>query len=215
MKEDTMGLDMYLKARKHISESIWSEPAAAPEPADVAMVDQLGASLRDAVGMTATIIPMPRGTQTPNPMFTQTLEAAGLTDAPRAPIYGVHVEIIVGYWRKANAVHAWFVNNVQGGNDDCKDYYVEDEQLTALRDACNRILATVKVNEEDKANPILEEIAADLVEELLPPQGGFFFGSTDVDAWYVEDLRETVKQIDAILASPVLQSCDLYYQSSW
>lgn len=26
----------------------------------------------------------------------------------------------VGYWRKANAIHGWFVDNVQKGNDDCK-----------------------------------------------------------------------------------------------
>jgi hypothetical protein len=25
-----------------------------------------------------------------------------------------------GYWRKANAIHRWFVDNVQDGNDDCK-----------------------------------------------------------------------------------------------
>ena len=30
----------------------------------------------------------------------------------------------VGYWRKANHIHKWFVDNVQGGNDDCGDYLV-------------------------------------------------------------------------------------------
>ena len=25
----------------------------------------------------------------------------------------------VGYWRKANAIHGWFVRNVQNGKDDC------------------------------------------------------------------------------------------------
>lgn len=27
-----------------------------------------------------------------------------------------------GYWRKANAIHRWFVDNVQHGDDDCREY---------------------------------------------------------------------------------------------
>ena len=29
----------------------------------------------------------------------------------------------VGYWRKANHIHKWFVDNVQNGEDDCKEYH--------------------------------------------------------------------------------------------
>lgn len=38
------------------------------------------------------------------------------------------------YWRKANAIHKWFVDNVQGGEDDCGEYYVDPEQLKQLLD---------------------------------------------------------------------------------
>ena len=31
-----------------------------------------------------------------------------------------YIDEEVGYWRKANAIHKWFVDNVQDGNDDCK-----------------------------------------------------------------------------------------------
>ncbi len=34
-----------------------------------------------------------------------------------------------GYWRKANGIHAWFVQNVQEGEDDCKEYYVSQSKL--------------------------------------------------------------------------------------
>src|SRR4051812_7040675 len=37
-----------------------------------------------------------------------------------------------GYWRKANQIHSWFVNNVQNGTDDCGTYYVSQEQLQQL-----------------------------------------------------------------------------------
>ncbi len=37
--------------------------------------------------------------------------------------------IEVGYWRKANQIHNWFVKNVQGGVDDCGYYGVTKEKL--------------------------------------------------------------------------------------
>jgi hypothetical protein len=48
---------------------------------------------------------------------------------------------MVGYWRKANHIHKWFVDNVQEGNDDCHEYYVSIEQLHELRDTCFDILS--------------------------------------------------------------------------
>ena len=35
----------------------------------------------------------------------------------------------VAYWRKANAIHKWFVDNVQGGEDDCGEYIVPRSKL--------------------------------------------------------------------------------------
>lgn len=47
----------------------------------------------------------------------------------------------IGYWRKANAIHRWFVENVQNGEDDCRDYFVTKEQLTELLNLVNQVLA--------------------------------------------------------------------------
>ena len=85
---------------------------------------------------------------------------------------GVEFEAI--YWRKANAIHQWFVTNVQNGIDDCGQYPVSVEQLTELKTTIETILA-------DK-----EQAAT-----LLPPQSGFFFGSTDIGPYYFEDLQYT------------------------
>jgi hypothetical protein len=30
-----------------------------------------------------------------------------------------YIEESVAYWRKQNAIHKWFVDKVQSGNDDC------------------------------------------------------------------------------------------------
>ena len=102
------------------------------------------------------------------------------------------------YWRKANAIHAWFVNNIQDGVDDCGEYYVSKESLKELREVCSEVLA-----DPDKA------------EELRPPQAGFFFGSTDVDEFYLEDLRYTVEAIDRLLETENIDRWSFCYSSSW
>ena len=109
------------------------------------------------------------------------------------------VEAQVAYWRKANAIHRWFVENVQGGEDECRSTYVSQEQLQALLDAAKQALAV-------PAN----------ASEVLPTQEGFFFGTTDYDKWYIEDLENTVKQLSEILDNEgLMKDWEFYYQSSW
>jgi hypothetical protein len=139
---------------------------------------------------------------------------------------GVYVSVPVGYWRKANQVHAWFVNNVQDGKDDCGDYYVTRENLIELRDAAQRVLDTVVKGEPvvnvSEWNPEYTyetfpdlKLDADVANAELPAQGGFFFGSTELDEYYVSDLEDTVKQINGILAEPSFANAEFAYHSSW
>ena len=100
----------------------------------------------------------------------------------------------LAYWRKANQVHAWFVDNVQDGEDDGQAYPVTREQLRRLRDLCQHVLE----------HP--EE-----AQEKLPTRAGFFFGSTEYDDWYFEDLRSTVKQLDEVLERTNDQDQILYW----
>lgn len=37
------------------------------------------------------------------------------------------VKFEIGYWRKANHIHNWFIKNVQNGKDDCSVYEVSRE----------------------------------------------------------------------------------------
>ena len=106
----------------------------------------------------------------------------------------------VGYWRKSNQIHNWFVSNVQDGVDDCKEYYVESKQLKALMNECNKVLK----------NPAE-------ADDILPTQGGFFFGSTNYDEWYIQDLKDTVKMIKGILADEKKYNFtgEYYYRASW
>ena len=117
------------------------------------------------------------------------------------------VEFTVAYWRKANQIHQWFVENVQDGVDECKPHYVSREQLAELRDLCKLVLGVrTKVGVNVSA---ADRVAA----EKLPPISGFFFGSEDIDEWYWAQLTDTVKQIDRVLTLP--EEWSLKYQSSW
>lgn len=108
------------------------------------------------------------------------------------------VSIEVAYWRKANAIHQWFVDNVQDGEDDCRSYFVDRDQLQTLIDLCESVLAN-----------------SEQAEDLLPTQSGFFFGSTEYDDWYFHNLENTVKQLKEILENPALKNADFKYSSSW
>ena len=107
-------------------------------------------------------------------------------------------KVEVAYWRKANAVHKWFVDYVQNGVDRCEEHMVTTGELMHLVDTCKKVLAD---NE--------------LAESLLPTTSGFFFGSTDYDEYYFEDLQLTVDQIEEALAKHTEEGTNFFYQSSW
>ena len=50
---------------------------------------------------------------------------------------------------------------------------------------------------------------------LLPPSDGFFFGGTQIDEWYWNDLDTTIQQLERVLSLPNLDELDLEYQASW
>ena len=132
----------------------------------------------------------------------------------------------VAYWRKANAVHRWFVGHVQQDDDDCAPHAVSRDQLIALRDLCVQVLAASapidalvqngERREHGTSVPLLEFGKtiedARFAKQLLPTQSGFFFGSTDYDEYYLEDITYTRDVLDSILAE---QGDDFVYQSSW
>jgi hypothetical protein len=49
----------------------------------------------------------------------------------------------------------------------------------------------------------------------LPPQAGFFFGGTDIDEWYWNDLKNTITQLERVFALPEVDKLSFYYSSSW
>lgn len=105
----------------------------------------------------------------------------------------------VGYWRKANAIHKFFVDMCADGTDDCSKIYVSLENLEDLKKRVDTVL-----KDHSKA------------EELLPSTSGFFFGSTDYDEWYYQDLKYTQKLLTEVIEFVKTdEHYDVIYQASW
>jgi hypothetical protein len=113
---------------------------------------------------------------------------------------GIEVSYPIAYWRKANAIHGWFVNKCAGGVDECQPIYVSREKLVVLRDLCRQSV---------------EQPA--MAGDILPPTPGFFFGTYEVDEWYIQDMKYTIKMIDHILDIIPEDNWDwsFIYHASW
>jgi hypothetical protein len=132
-----------------------------------------------------------------NPAFFTLLASTGLDKSDiRNDLPGGSIEFTIAYWRKVNSIHQWFVDNCADGEDDCRPVYVPREKLEELRD-------------------LVHETLAERDPDLLPPQGGFFFGSTDIDEYYWKDLEESHEMLNSILSNPKFEGWDFEYQASW
>lgn len=58
-------------------------------------------------------------------------------DATLMEITGVIVR--VGYWRKFDPLHQWFVSNVQEGHDDCRPAYIAPDVLVELEEQLDQV----------------------------------------------------------------------------
>jgi hypothetical protein len=126
--------------------------------------------------------------------FNDIIKTAGLDNVPDNNVAGAEVSVTCAYWRKANQIHGWFVDNVQGGEDNCEEHYVSREMLTELLNTCKEALA--------KRDP-----------SLIQPREGCFFGGYDIDQYYWGDLQETITMLEKVLKLD--DDLSFYYVSSW
>lgn len=137
-------------------------------------------------------------------LYEVLVSTAGFTPNPDSPHFelfpaedgGFRVRGVVYYWRKTNSVHNFFVNNAQGGKDECQ--YTE-VPAGLLEDLIARAAAIT----EDHS-----------LTDLLESRGGFFFGSTDYDEWYFEDMEKTARDLP-VWIDKAPEGATFGYQSSW
>lgn len=109
----------------------------------------------------------------------------------------------IGYWRKFNALHGFIVEHYAEGVDECQKIYLSKDDI-------KEILNTLK---EVKANP-------NNAMDIMPPTSGFFFGSQDIDEWFIKDVEYSIELFEDVLE--MLEKNDkrnnyyeIYYQASW
>ena len=131
-----------------------------------------------------------------NPAFQTIIDALNANDIVDQEWSGMTVSVPVGYWRKANQIHGWIVNECADGIDECQRIYISRDKAEELVALCKSVIA----------NP-------SLAEELLPPHQGFFFGGYEVDQYYLQDLEQTIRIFERVMANPDFEY--LTYQASW
>jgi hypothetical protein len=140
------------------------------------------------------------------------------------------IEEEVAYWRKANHIHNWFVNECQDGIDDCREHYVEREKLKKLLAICKQIKnSAILIPGEIQNGSLYKDgimipnivdgkVIKDpsLAEELLPTTSGFFFGGTNYNEYYLQTIDETIEILEEELTNTSSEYItDYYYSSSW
>lgn len=105
------------------------------------------------------------------------------------------------YWRKANQIHNWFVKFYCNDDHDFNMVakadrpFVDRQGIASLIEACETAITE-----------------RDLAPNVLPTRSGFFFGGTEYDEWYYDELKRTKKELSALMTDP---SFDGGYYNCW
>lgn len=152
------------------------------------------------------------------------------SDIKRERVKGIVEELM--YWRKANHIHAWFVDHCGNGNDDQLEAYVSKENLQELLETCEKVINASKLikgkvyngvtwtKEKGRVENWIDGRVIEnpsMAQELLPTRSGFFFGCTDYDEYYLKDVIETRDMLKKELEMPKTEGAwyDYHYIASW
>ena len=89
----------------------------------------------------------------------------------------------VAYFRKVNFLLPYF-----NYEENCSEVVIDKYEVEELIEDCERVLAAKDADE-----------AESVADELLPTEEGFFFGNTDYDERYFNDVREVADKFTEIL----------------
>lgn len=139
----------------------------------------------------------------------------------------------VAYFRKVNCLVAWVEHNVREF-DNCEDVVLSKEDITNLRDDARKVVEILKnakfYNQEyecgssfdNKTNTrkvMIEtkKVYKDIDDVLLilPTQEGFFYGDTDIDEYYFENIKRIVKEMNKILREIDFNEYEIIFHCWW
>ena len=106
------------------------------------------------------------------------------------------------YFRKVNFLLPFF-----GYEENCSDIEIDKYQVEDLVNACHTILDTLETSGK--------QAATEVANEMLPTEGGFFFGSTEYDEWYFKDVEYVLNKFTTILDNTDWDNETLYMHCWW
>ncbi len=99
------------------------------------------------------------------------------------------------YFRNVNSIYAYFADRL------------DDEMCVVTKSDIIDIM--------NKATKVLAEHDEEASKDLLPTQGGFFFGSTDYDDWYYQDMITILKEFGKLLKDWTDDNDIVFVYMSW
>jgi hypothetical protein len=150
----------------------------------------------------------------PEDQYEVSVKRGGVTYPNIKPERVSYITEEIMYWRKANQIHGWFVNNCEERVPDVK----YEKVLGILNKSETKTLQVVGGWKGGEQYMVDHEVydATDEIMELLPPTQGFFFGSDSIDQWYKETIVETIATLKEELSVPNEgYGSDYEYYASW
>ena len=196
-----MGLDMYLMAQKYESRSTWRF--------EEGHYKEIGEGINQIV----------------KEFYPEDLQKIGLKHI-KDNFLSKQTRYQIGYWRKFNALQTFFQKRVESDYELCHGIYVHEDTIKDLISRFNKILKDIKTCETgeiqycngwangEKTYATAKVYKSEVAKDLLPPGAGFFYGSQEIDEWYVEDIKYSLKLFKKALELMKL-GYDIIYEASW
>ena len=161
----------------------------------------------------------------PEDQFDVSVKRGGVTYPNIKPERVSYVIEELMYWRKANQIHGWFCNNTEEIVADVR-YYVTKTDLEVLLETCKSVIEILNTAPKVTTQVVggwkdgeqymvdVEAYDSDVLQEILPPTQGFFFGSDTIDDYYKQDIIDTIKFLEEELPD-CEEDAEFEYYASW
>ena len=105
----------------------------------------------------------------------------------------------IGYWRKFNALHNYIVTEIgKNPNSNCEYIEMLESDIDTLLEKLNKVKEILdgapKVNfSKEYSTWSYDKETQDAVAEILAPQAGFFWGDTNINSYYYDNILSSIK----------------------
>ena len=105
----------------------------------------------------------------------------------------------IQYWRKVNWLRRWIVDHTDYANDnDCVPFVLTKENVEALIADCEKVI-------KNKSQ----------APTIMPTQSGYFFGCTDYDEVYFDEIESVKEQFENVLNETDFEAQEIVYYEWW